>query len=57
MLIASTSRREAGNDVFMQPEDEPDLDRMAQRMQDLFNSRFYDQIDFSLEWRLAITKV
>lgn len=43
--------------MIMQPEDEPDLEKMAHRVQNLFKFKsFYDYIDFSLEQRLAIIK-
>lgn len=41
----------------MQTEGEPDLDKMAQRMQNLFKFiYFYDYMDFNPEERLAMTK-
>lgn len=36
MLMVSSSKRGAEEDDPMQPDDEPDLDRMTQLMQDLF---------------------
>lgn len=44
-------------DVSMQTREEPNFDRMAGGVQYLFKFKhFYDQMDFSLEQSLAITK-
>lgn len=41
----------------MQREGDPDLNKMAQRVQNLIKlKKFYDQIDFRPEQRVAITK-
>lgn len=57
MMMASLSEMEIEGDVIIQPEDEPDKDNMDQQVQSSLKFRnFYDQIDFSAEQRLAITK-
>lgn len=39
------------------PPKEPNLDRMAERVQNLFEfKQFYNQVDFSMEDRFSITK-
>lgn len=45
-------------DEAVKPESEPKLNRMDQRVQNLFKfKQFYDQMDFNSNQRLAITKV
>lgn len=44
-------------EMVSQPEDEPDLDQRALKVQELFKFKsFYDQMDFISKQRLAITK-
>lgn len=55
--IRRTSTRGVERYDSMQLEGAPDLYKMAQQVQNLFKFRkFYDQIDFSPEWRLTIMK-
>lgn len=51
MIISVTEE-----EIDPQSEIEPDLDQMAQKVQDLLKFKsFYDQMDFNPEQRLAIT--
>lgn len=59
MMMGSTLEKSIEEAVHRRSirEDEPDLDIMAHRVQSLFKFKhFYNQIDFSLEQRLAIAK-
>lgn len=52
------SARGRDEDVSMLPEGEPDLEKVAQQIQNLFKLKiFYDQIDFNIEQRLTNIKV
>lgn len=52
----STSQKNV-EDVPLQSEGKPDLDKIAQSVQSMFKFKhFYDQVDFSAEKRLVITK-
>lgn len=57
-MLSSHSEMEVEENVTVQPEGEPDLYKMAQQLQSLFKFKIlYDQMDFSIEQNLAITKV
>lgn len=56
-MMVSTSDKSIGKDVPMQSQSEPDLDKMAQRVQSLVKfNHFYDHINFNPKQRLAIKK-
>lgn len=58
VMMASQLEMEVGDNIEHRYEGEPDLDLMAQQVQKLFKFRkFYVQMDFGVEQRLAITKV
>lgn len=50
MMMVSYTKRNAEGDVPMQPEGEPNLDKIAQQVQKLFKlKKFYDHMNFSPE--------
>lgn len=56
-MMVFASEKDTEEDIPMQLEGESNLDKMAHRLQNVFKFRHvYDQIDFSPEQRLAITK-
>lgn len=56
-MIVSTSKQRLEEDKPIQHKVEPDLNKMAQRAQNFFKFKyFYDQMDFNLQQRLAMTK-
>lgn len=56
-MMASYVEEDAERDVPMQLEGDPNVDKMAQQVQNLFKfSDFYDQMNFNPEQRSAMTK-